>query len=221
MFHLVLKVANSKTAKELKGSNRVDWDLVLNAGQKADIPLRVIEAAAKCMSERGVEETSVQYIIERAGIARRSFYRYFPDKLAVMDAMLDRSLEHLLVVSKAEMLLEERGPDRIKKAFDVYLRYARSSGRLVALLSSESQRSDSPLMATRLRRIEQLESLYIGAYEEAEGRSLERLLARSLILLLETLTLHVLTHGDHLGITLDQVEKQLHQFLNNMIVDRH
>ena len=47
------KVANPKTAKEPKGSTRVDWELMLNAGQKADIPLRVIGAAAKCISERG------------------------------------------------------------------------------------------------------------------------------------------------------------------------
>ncbi|WP_372748305.1 TetR/AcrR family transcriptional regulator [Litorivivens sp.] len=212
-------MVSSKLVKGNKDASRVDWELILKAGPKADIPLRVIEAAAGNFAERGIEDTSVQQIIERAGVARRSFYRYFPDKLAVMDAMLDRSLQHLLVVSKAEMFSVGCGLDRLRKAFDVYLRFARTDGRLVALLSGESQRPDSPLMMTRLRRIEELESLYIEAFEQAEGRTLDRLLARSLILLLETLTLHVLTHGDELGISLDQVASQLHRFLDNMIAE--
>ncbi len=210
---------SAKQVGEAKALFRVEWEQVLNAGQKADIPLRVIKAAAECFAERGIEDTSVQYIIERAGIARRTFYRYFPDKLSVMDAMLDRSLKHLLAVSRKEMVALESGVERIRKAFDVYLHYARSEGRLVALLSGESQRSDSPLMETRLRRIGQLESLYVEAFEQVEGRPLDRFLARSLILLLETLTLHVLTHGEELGITLDQASQQLHQYLDNMLTD--
>lgn len=218
-MYLSVLIMSMKQVGETKALSRVEWEQVLNAGQKADIPLRVIKAAAQCFAERGIEDTSVQHIIERAGIARRTFYRYFPDKLSVMDAMLDRSLKHLLGVSRKEMIALECGVERIRKAFDVYLHYARSEGRLVALLSGESQRSDSPLMKTRLRRIGQLESLYVEAFEQAEGRPLDRFLARSLILLLETLTLHVLTHGEELGITLDQVTQQLHQYLDNMFPD--
>jgi AcrR family transcriptional regulator len=196
---------------------RVDWAQVLKSSRSVDMPLRIIQAAAYCFSEQGIERTSVQNIIDHASVARRSFYRYFPDKLAVMDAMLDRSLGHLLEQTRAEMFSTDNGLDRLRKAFDVYLGFAHSNGRLLALLSGESQRSDSPLMATRLLRVEQIEALYMEAFQAAEDRPLDRLLARSLILLLETLTLHSLTHGNSLGISLEDVSGQLHQFLDNMI----
>jgi len=195
----------------------VDWAQISKSSRSVDIPLRIIQAAAYCFSEQGIERTSVQNIIDHAGVARRSFYRYFPDKLAVMDAMLDRSLGYLLEQTRAEMFSTDNGIDRLRKAFDVYLGFAHSNGRLLALLSGESQRSDSPLMATRLLRVEQIETLYLEAFQAVEDRPLDRLLARSLILLLETLTLHALTHGDSLGISLEDVSGQLHQFLDNMI----
>jgi AcrR family transcriptional regulator len=200
---------------------QVDWAQILNTSRSVDIPLRIIQAAASCFSEQGIERTSVQNIIDCAGVARRSFYRYFPDKLAVMDAMLDRSLGYLLEQTKAEMFSADNGHECLRKAFDVYLGFAHSNGRLVALLSGESQRSGSPLMATRLLRVKQFEVLYLEAFQAAENRPLDRLLARSLILLLETLTLHALTHGDSLGISLEDVSGQLHQFLDNMITTKN
>jgi AcrR family transcriptional regulator len=196
---------------------QVHWAQILNTSRSVDIPLRIIQAVASCFSEQGIERTSVQNIIDCAGVARRNF----SDKLGVMDAMLDRSLGHLLEQARAEMFSADNGHDRLRKAFDVYLGFAHSNDRLVARLSGELQRSDSPLMATRLLRVEQLEALYLEAFPAAENRPLDRLLARSLILLLETLTLHAFTHGDSLGISLDDASGQLHQFLDNMITTKN
>jgi AcrR family transcriptional regulator len=46
--------------------------------------MRLQEAAMALYGERGYEETTVAQIAERAGLTKRTFFRYFPDKREVL-----------------------------------------------------------------------------------------------------------------------------------------
>ncbi|MDQ8701916.1 helix-turn-helix domain-containing protein [Streptomyces sp. LHD-70] len=47
---------------------------------------RLAKAALELFMERGYDDVTVTHIAERAGITRRSYFRYFPDKRAVLFA---------------------------------------------------------------------------------------------------------------------------------------
>lgn len=47
----------------------------------------ICEAALDLFLERGLEPTTVEEITKVAGVAKGSFYRYFPDKVGVVDAL--------------------------------------------------------------------------------------------------------------------------------------
>lgn len=49
-----------------------------------DARARLQEAALVLYGERGYEETTVAEIAERAGLTKRTFFRYFPDKREVL-----------------------------------------------------------------------------------------------------------------------------------------
>src|ERR1700739_1130742 len=49
-----------------------------------DARARLQEAAMALYSERGYEETTVAEIAERAGLTKRTFFRYFTDKREVL-----------------------------------------------------------------------------------------------------------------------------------------
>ena len=49
-----------------------------------DARARLREAALALYGERGYEETTVAEIAERAGLTKRTFFRYFPDKREVL-----------------------------------------------------------------------------------------------------------------------------------------
>jgi AcrR family transcriptional regulator len=49
-----------------------------------DARARLQEAAVALYAERGYEETTVAEIAERAGLTKRTFFRYFPDKREVL-----------------------------------------------------------------------------------------------------------------------------------------
>ena len=55
----------------------------------------IIEAATSCFAEKGYHATAVSDIIDRAGIARGTFYLYFKSKHDIFQCILDEFIEHL------------------------------------------------------------------------------------------------------------------------------
>lgn len=56
---------------------------------------RMLDAAATLFVERGFDSTTTDAIAERAGVSVGSVYRFYPNKAAIMRALLDRHIEQL------------------------------------------------------------------------------------------------------------------------------
>jgi len=59
---------------------------------RAERRAQILDAAKEVFAEAGYHEASINAIIERAGIARGTFYLYFQSKAAVFDALLDQAM---------------------------------------------------------------------------------------------------------------------------------
>ena len=63
------------------------------AGERIDHPeqgaARIINAAKSCYAEFGVASTTIDQIAERAGVSRRTVYRYFDNKDAIVLAVVE------------------------------------------------------------------------------------------------------------------------------------
>jgi AcrR family transcriptional regulator len=59
------------------------------ADNKADKHRRLVAAALAEFSASGFDAATVEGIVARAGVARGTFYLYFPDKLAIFEAIAD------------------------------------------------------------------------------------------------------------------------------------
>ena len=55
----------------------------------------IVEAATECFARRGYHNTSISDIIDRAGIARGTFYLYFKSKHDVFRFILDGFIKHI------------------------------------------------------------------------------------------------------------------------------
>ena len=53
----------------------------------------ILDAAASLFVEKGVAATSIDDIVERAGVAKGTFYHYFSDRTAMLDALRERYAE--------------------------------------------------------------------------------------------------------------------------------
>jgi AcrR family transcriptional regulator len=64
-------------------------------GQKLDRRRQIMEAAKAVFADAGYHGASIHAIIERAQIARGTFYLYFESKAAVFDSILDEAMREL------------------------------------------------------------------------------------------------------------------------------
>lgn len=55
----------------------------------------IVEAATECFARRGYHDTSISHVIDRAGIARGTFYLYFKSKHDVFRHILDAYIKHI------------------------------------------------------------------------------------------------------------------------------
>ena len=63
--------------------------------QKSERRRQILEAAKRVFAEAGYHGASINAIIERAQIARGTFYLYFESKAAVFDSILDEAMREL------------------------------------------------------------------------------------------------------------------------------
>ena len=96
----------------------------------------ICQAALELFLERGLEPTTVEEITNAAGVAKGSFYRYFPDKTGVVDALF-APLEETIVAAfdSCRVSLDEANtPDALSDAYG-----ALAQQLSVVLLGNEKQ----------------------------------------------------------------------------------
>ena len=64
---------------------------------------KLLEATAQVLGEFGLAATSTNKIAARAGVAIGSIYQYFPNKEALIDALLDDRLHRLAALTATQM----------------------------------------------------------------------------------------------------------------------
>jgi AcrR family transcriptional regulator len=112
------------------------------ADPPSEIESAIFKAAAHLLESMRLDDLTVAHILERAGISRTTFYRYFTSKHQVVSAMLDTLQAELVEVMRAWFAREEApAAESLKAAItavaDVYARH-----RPVVRASSEHWHSD-------------------------------------------------------------------------------
>lgn len=86
-------VTQSPKPKATRETVALRW----GAGERVDEPergaARVIAAARQCYAESSVASTTIDQIAQRAGVSRRTIYRYFDNKDAIILAVVDDQAE--------------------------------------------------------------------------------------------------------------------------------
>src|SRR5262245_2441078 len=98
---------------------------------------RIVAGAMAVFGERGIAPATVQDVLERAGVSRRTFYQYFQGKEDVLRAVYDVRVDRL-VAALAGGLEQAQDPlGRVLAALDAWIGLQIEGGRLFVELQSE------------------------------------------------------------------------------------
>jgi AcrR family transcriptional regulator len=83
--------------------------------RKAAVRRRVLDAWGELLAGKGYGETTVADVATRAGLARSSVYRYFPDKEALFFAYIEDRITAFVVALRADVNAEQDAPSRLRR----------------------------------------------------------------------------------------------------------
>jgi len=125
----------------------------------------ILEAAARILAEDGWAGVNTNAIAARAGVSIGSVYEYFPNKHAILDAIIDRHLsagEAMLAEAAANLPDPLDTDDVVDALIEGFVRLHRDDPRLHRALSSEA-----PVSSACRARIEALRGEIISLVEMA------------------------------------------------------
>lgn len=127
---------------------------------------RIVEATAAVFAEHGSHGLSVALIIERAGIARPTFYRYFGNAEEPLQAVLNES--DMALVSGLQAALDRADDEvgMVVNGVDAYLAWARNHGPALRPLFAELHDPSSPVSPHRERTLTMLRERLIARFEQ-------------------------------------------------------
>ncbi|ASF06642.1 putative transcriptional regulator [Nocardia brasiliensis NBRC 14402] len=134
--------------------------------QAEEVRARIVLATAEVFTRNGSRGLSVAQIIEQAGLARPTFYRYFGNATEPLHVLLDTSNAGL-VDGIAEALTGTDEPVELGiRLIDAYLAWAGGHGAMLRPLFAELHDPASPVSAYRERALDDIRDLVRATFTE-------------------------------------------------------
>lgn len=186
----------------------------------AETRQRILASAAQVFAEYGYAAGTTNRIAERAGVSIGSLYQYFPNKDAVLRALMDAHVE-----AGAQLLGERLSiglPERLDDLLRVFVRATidnhRDNPRLHRVLFEEAPRA--PQFLDRLHQLE-LFSVDMAArllQQHPDVRPTSRLHAQVVVATIESLVHRLVTSDDPADF--DEVEDEIVVLLSGYLSRR-
>lgn len=117
--------------------------------QAEQVRTRIVEATGEVFTRTGSRGLSVAQIIDRAGLSRPTFYRYFANATEPLHVLLEVSNTELVGGIAAALEATGEGVELGIRLIDAYLDWARGHGAMLRPLFAELHDPASPVSAYR------------------------------------------------------------------------
>ncbi len=110
---------------------------------------RLLRAAAVVFARHGVEAPAIEHILIEAGVSRRTFYKHFANRDALLIELHRELTERVLATTLSSISTPTTPSERIARAVDVLIGVAVRGGSLFRVLQMEAARPGSALASRR------------------------------------------------------------------------
>ncbi|MEZ4265724.1 MAG: TetR/AcrR family transcriptional regulator [Myxococcota bacterium] len=156
---------------------------------------RLLKGTAAAVVRHGVDGSTVQHILDAAGVSRRTFYRWFSDRDDALDALYEVSIALVRGTLQLAIAGESTALGRLIGALDAFLDLQITGGNLVRVLEAEALRPDSRLAARRAALLDEVVALFDAGVAPDSGTARDPWYYRALVLALEGLIHHAHRQG--------------------------
>jgi AcrR family transcriptional regulator len=141
------------------------------AGQPASISTRerILDAAERCMARHGIRRVSMADVAAQAGLSRSALYLHFPQRAALVDAVLERTADRFVASSEPLVRRRDTLAGQVAEAA-VFIRQHLADGMLTLPLPAD----DSLLATIMTAQIDRLGHQWVAFWRpllaDAEAR---------------------------------------------------
>ena len=153
----------------------------------------IVRAAIGVFERLGADATRIEDLLEAAGVARRTFYKYFRGKDDVLTAVYDMVTRELVAAIASHTVASGDPVAGIRATLDIYLGFHADNHRILRVLIERGFQSDSALAPLRKRFRDDLVDVLDLAFQAAGGVALDRYVFIALLSSVEGLSLELLS----------------------------
>lgn len=134
--------------------------------QAEEVRARIVEATAAVFARNGSRGLSVAQIIEQAGLARPTFYRYFGNASEPLHVVLTASNDGLVGAIREALTGTDEPVQLGIRLIDAYVDWARGHGPMLRPLFAELHDPGSPVSAYRERALDDIRDLVRKTFDD-------------------------------------------------------
>lgn len=190
-----------------------------NGQQRSQARAEILIHSIPVFAQRGVHRTTVQHLLDAAGISRRTFYKYFRNKLDVLETIYRVFVENMILRFQQQIQRAGTLRETIHNTIDIYFDYHVSMGPVIYLMMEEARRSGSALAPHRIKAQELAVQVLAGEVTRLTGRKLDPLVIRTLLWSLENYSLYLLEDGDYEPAELERCKKVMQGIAEAVVLD--
>jgi len=177
------------TEQELNQANSQFNFPVPGQGAKSDVLFNAIGV----FTSKGIEETTVQDLLDAANVSRRTFYKYFRNKVEVLESIYQIAAELLMARFRAVKKDSKSLSDFVVSCVELFFDYHANLGPLIRMMTEEALRAESPLAPRRAALLEHMVQMFDDRYFDEQGVRLDPKVYYSLIWMMESASMNILT----------------------------
>jgi AcrR family transcriptional regulator len=149
----------------------------------------------------------VQHLLDASDVSRRTFYKYFRNKMDVLESIYRIFVDNMLLHFHKEVKQASSARDIIRNTTKVYFDYHVSMGPIIRLMMEEARSSSSALAPHRVRAQDIASEVLTSQISRYTGKSYEPLVFRTMLWMLENYSLYIFEDGGFSQERLDLCEK--------------
>lgn len=173
-------------------------------GQRSMARAEILIHSMAVFAQRGLHRTTVQHLLDAANISRRTFYKYFRNKVEVLESIYRIFVENMILRFQQQVHASHTAKDIILNTTNIYFDYHVSMGPVIRLMMEEARRSGSALAPHRQKAQDLIVNILQGEMERLLDRKFDPLAICTLLWSLENYSLYLLADGQ---CTDEQVER--------------